>query len=380
MHGREEALGHRIVVALARGAGRGTHPHLPAALAERHRGVLRALVRMMDHLLGPALADGHVQRFEDQFGAKVVVHRPTHDAPAVHVEHHGQEHEPRPGRHVGDVGDPEPVRRLGVEVSFDQVRRRPLARLRARGARTPAPAHPCQPFLAHPPRHALAAHRVPPSGQVGTDPRRPVGPSRTPMSRPDLAPQLLIAPRMARTPPASPRLSHPLGETPGTSWPPDARLGSLSRARRPPGHRPGLPSEPSRGFAVKFPTRGTQGHHPRNPLLSAGSVVSAVHAGGKSAYGLPRVVRRFATPKEPEWSGASPLRKSKRQVHGTTSVRPPEAATISCLRGGQATDHESFFRISRSSRSWRFSRRSRRNSSRSTLVRPSSRRPASRSA
>ena len=47
----------------------------------------------------------------------------------------------------------------------------------------------------------------------------------------------------------------------------------------------------------------------------------------------------------PEWSGASPPRKSKRQVHSTTSVRPPEAATISCLRGGQATDHESFFRL-----------------------------------
>ena len=34
----------------------------------------------------------------------------------------------------------------------------------------------------------------------------------------------------------------------GTSWPCCARLGSLSRARRPPGHRAGLPSEPSRGF------------------------------------------------------------------------------------------------------------------------------------
>ena len=36
------------------------------------------------------------------------------------------------------------------------------------------------------------------------------------MNRPHLAPQLLIAPRMARTPAPSPRLNHPLGETPST--------------------------------------------------------------------------------------------------------------------------------------------------------------------
>ena len=45
-----------------------------------------------------------------------------------------------------------------------------------------------------------------------------------------------------------------------------------------------------------------------------------------------------------------------------------------------ANQAAAFFKISRSSRSWRFSRRSRRSSSRSTVVRPSSRRPSSRSA
>ena len=35
---------------------------------------------------------------------------------------------------------------------------------------------------------------------------------------------------------------------PGTSWPPHGRPGSPSRARRPPGHRAGLPSKPDRGF------------------------------------------------------------------------------------------------------------------------------------
>ena len=46
----------------------------------------------------------------------------------------------------------------------------------------------------------------------------------------------------------------------------------------------------------------------------------------------------------------------------------------------RANQAAAFFNISRSSRSWRFSRRSRRTSSSSKLVRPSSRRPSSRSA
>ena len=39
------------------------------------------------------------------------------------------------------------------------------------------------------------------------------------------------------------------GHVPGTDlWPPHVRPGSPSRARRPPGHRAGLPSKPGRGF------------------------------------------------------------------------------------------------------------------------------------
>ena len=103
-----------------------------------------------------------------------------------------------------------------MEVSFDP------ARLRTRGARPTPPAHPRQPFLAHQPRHAFAAHRVPPSDLFGMNPRRPVepapaggsgGPSRTLMNRPDLAPQLPIASRMARTPAASPRIVPAGGDT-----------------------------------------------------------------------------------------------------------------------------------------------------------------------
>src|SRR5215218_11227835 len=37
-----------------------------------------------------ALADGHVQGAQDQFGAQMLGHRPAHDPPGEAVQHHGQ--------------------------------------------------------------------------------------------------------------------------------------------------------------------------------------------------------------------------------------------------------------------------------------------------
>ena len=97
----EQALGHRIVVAVARRASRRHHPSLPAPFAEGERGVLRPLDGMMDDPLGAALPDCHVQRLEHQLGAKMVGHRPPHHLAAEHIEHDGQVQEPRPGPDVG---------------------------------------------------------------------------------------------------------------------------------------------------------------------------------------------------------------------------------------------------------------------------------------
>ena len=55
----------------------------------------------MDDPLGAALPDRHVQRPEHQLGAKMVGYGPPHHLAAEHIEHDGQVHEPRPGRHVG---------------------------------------------------------------------------------------------------------------------------------------------------------------------------------------------------------------------------------------------------------------------------------------
>jgi len=97
---------------------------LPAPFPERERGVLSPLVAMTDDALGAALCDRHVQRCEHQLGSKMVGHGPPDHLAAEHIEHDGQEHESGPGRHVGDIGDPEAVRGVGAELAFDPVQSR----------------------------------------------------------------------------------------------------------------------------------------------------------------------------------------------------------------------------------------------------------------
>ena len=138
-------------------------------------------------LLGTALCDRHVQRREHQLGAKMVGHGPPDHLTAEHIEHDGQEPEPGPGRHVGDIGDPDAVRCIGGELAFDPVRSRTAATVRARGARAPAPAHPGQDGLTHQPSHALATDPAAAPVQFGMDPRHPIGAPRSLVDGPDRA-------------------------------------------------------------------------------------------------------------------------------------------------------------------------------------------------
>ena len=128
----------------------------------------------------------------------MVGHRPSHHPAAEHVEHYRQIHEPRQGRHLGDIGHLDAVRRLGLELAFDPVRRRTITRVHARGGHTPA----------RPASRIRRATRLrltgrPLSPELGVDPRRPVGPLRALVDGLDRAPQLL---RTIRTPTASPRV------------------------------------------------------------------------------------------------------------------------------------------------------------------------------
>src|ERR1700730_11243646 len=64
--GGEEALAHGVIEAITHRAHRRPHAGLAAALAEGDRSVLATLVRMMNHLFGPMLPEGQVERLQHQ--------------------------------------------------------------------------------------------------------------------------------------------------------------------------------------------------------------------------------------------------------------------------------------------------------------------------
>src|SRR5262249_50264170 len=82
-------------------------PSFAQSSSEGQARVLTALIRMMDDALGwlPA-PNRHVDAFDDELTAEMIRHCPTDDAPAVDVQHHGQIENPRPGRDIGNIGDP----------------------------------------------------------------------------------------------------------------------------------------------------------------------------------------------------------------------------------------------------------------------------------
>src|ERR1700676_3094461 len=86
--GREEAFAHGVVEAIADRAHRRAHPGFAAARAELDRGVLGALVEMMDDRAGAALEQREVKRLEHQLSAQMSLHRPAHNLAAEDVEYH----------------------------------------------------------------------------------------------------------------------------------------------------------------------------------------------------------------------------------------------------------------------------------------------------
>lgn len=99
------------------------YAHLTGAIAEGQTRVLAALVAMVNHLLGPALRQLHVQRRQDEIGRHVVADGPAQHTAAPDIQHHGQIHEAHPGWNIGHVGDPQLVRTIGMKAPLNQIRR-----------------------------------------------------------------------------------------------------------------------------------------------------------------------------------------------------------------------------------------------------------------
>src|SRR5208283_1067801 len=211
--GREEAFAHRVVVAIADRTHRGAHSCFTAARAELDRGVLGALVGMMDNRAGAALPQRQVERLEHQLGAQMGLHRPPHDPAAEHVEHHREVEEPGPGWDVGDVGHPQAVGLRREEVALDQIGGRARVAIAHGGVNPLAPAGADQTGPFQQPRHSLTPYFNALCSELGVDPWRTIGRMRALMNRTHANAQLRVGAAARRRRPLPPCMVAAGGDT-----------------------------------------------------------------------------------------------------------------------------------------------------------------------
>ena len=107
---REEAFSDSIVVAVSATAHRVFQIVIPDDHSLVHAGELRALTRVDQHLaLRFASPYRDAQRLQHHIGGRPALHRPTHHAARVEIDHDSQIGKAFQGADVGDVCRPSPV-------------------------------------------------------------------------------------------------------------------------------------------------------------------------------------------------------------------------------------------------------------------------------
>lgn len=171
------------VVAVPDGPSRGGDTELGQPAGVRDRQVVRSVISMVDQLVQgpPGLPHCHVEGRQGSLdggqGRRDVV---PDDPTGAHVGDERHIGDPRPGRHIRDVGDPQPVRSLSGELTRDQIGRLGQPRIRLGGEPSLATSDALQPR---------------PAASGG-----PSGPARCP-SRPDASPRASSAVRTRRSSP-----------------------------------------------------------------------------------------------------------------------------------------------------------------------------------
>src|SRR5260370_40305303 len=92
-----EALGHRVVEAIAAAAHRLNQARFANASAVGQAGVLAALIGVSDGALGLAAADRHLEGLDHQLGVEASAHGPAGDSTREDVEDDGQVEPALPG-------------------------------------------------------------------------------------------------------------------------------------------------------------------------------------------------------------------------------------------------------------------------------------------
>ena len=99
-----------------------------------------------------------LQRVEHEVGLHRTANPPADDAPREDINNEGDAYEAVPGRDVGEVGHPQLVRPLGLEVPIDAVQRARRLGVRHRRAHALAATYAFQPESTHQTLHGAARH------------------------------------------------------------------------------------------------------------------------------------------------------------------------------------------------------------------------------
>src|SRR5471032_15261 len=147
-----DGLGQRIVVAVALTAHGRFNAGFRQAFTVADGDVLRAPVAVMNQCV-VTLRLASVQRLfqgiQDEVGAHRTADAPGYDAPRKHINHKSHIDKALPGRDVGEVGHPELIGSLCLELTMDPVQRARCGSIGDGGLHDFAPHHTTQAGAAH---------------------------------------------------------------------------------------------------------------------------------------------------------------------------------------------------------------------------------------
>ena len=175
LQGVEEALRHRVVVAVAGAAHAGHHPELLEAALVVTARVLAPAVAVVQQT-GAWLPTIHrlLERSEGELRVQVWPERPADHESRVQIQHDGQVAPPGTRTQVGDVGDPDLVDGLCREVLIEDVGSDRIRVLRVRRRLELLRLGADQSALSHQASDPVPTASLAVLAQVGVDPHRAI--------------------------------------------------------------------------------------------------------------------------------------------------------------------------------------------------------------
>jgi len=146
----------------------------PRSVCRRLAQLLAAVVGVMNHGAGTALAEGHVEGRKYQFGTQMGGHGPADAAAAEDIGHHRDVEKACPGRDIRDVSQPCAVWRRSSEIAVYQIWHRLMVLLTHGGNHPAAAARTSKAGGLHQARDPLAPYVDSRRAQFFVNPRRAI--------------------------------------------------------------------------------------------------------------------------------------------------------------------------------------------------------------